>query len=31
MPVPIELDPNRIFVYTKNNVVTQIEGVGGGI
>lgn len=31
MPVPIEIDPKRIFVYTERGVVTQIEGVGGGI
>ena len=30
-PVPIELDPNLIYVYTEKDVVTQIEGVGGGI
>ena len=30
-PVPIELDPNLIYVYTEQGVVTQIEGVGGGI
>jgi hypothetical protein len=30
-PVPIELDRKRIYVYTKDDVVTQIEGVGGGI
>ena len=30
-PVPIELDPNLIYVYTEKEVVTQIEGVGGGI
>jgi len=30
-PVPIELDPKLIYVYTEKGVVTQIEGVGGGI
>jgi hypothetical protein len=30
-PVPIELNPKLIYVYTKQDVVTQIEGVGGGI
>lgn len=30
-PVPIELNRKRIYVYTKDDVVTQIEGVGGGI
>ncbi len=30
-PVPIELDPSLIYVYTEKEVVTQIEGVGGGI
>jgi ABC-type Fe3+-hydroxamate transport system substrate-binding protein len=30
-PVPIEIDPKRIYVYTEKDVVTQIEGVGGGI
>jgi hypothetical protein len=31
VPVPIEVDPSRIYVYTENDRVTQIEGVGGGI
>jgi hypothetical protein len=30
-PVPIELNPKLIYVYTENDAVTQIEGVGGGI
>jgi hypothetical protein len=30
-PVPITLDPKRIYVYTEKGAVTQIEGVGGGI
>lgn len=30
-PVPIELNPKLIYVYTEKGVVTQIEGVGGGI
>ena len=31
MPVPIDVDPTRIYVYTEKDVVTQIEGVGGGL
>jgi hypothetical protein len=31
VPVPIEVDPKRIYVYTEDDVVTEIEGVGGGI
>jgi hypothetical protein len=31
VPVPIEVDPKRIYVYTEDGVVTKIEGVGGGI
>jgi hypothetical protein len=31
LPVPIEVDPARIYVYTEKNVVTTIEGVGGGL
>ncbi|GAB3897498.1 hypothetical protein [Microbispora bryophytorum] len=30
-PVPIEIDPTRIYVYTAHGVVSQIEGVGGGL
>jgi hypothetical protein len=30
-PVPIDVDPNRIYVYTEDDIVTEIEGVGGGI
>ena len=30
-PVPIELNPKLIYVYTTNDAVTQIEGVGGGL
>ena len=30
-PVPIELNPKLIYVYTEKDVVTEIEGVGGGI
>jgi hypothetical protein len=30
-PVPIDLNPKLIYVYTEKDVVTQIEGVGGGI
>lgn len=31
MPVPIEVDPKLIYVYTEKGAVTEIEGVGGGI
>jgi hypothetical protein len=31
VPVPIDVDPKRIYVYTEHGVVTEIEGVGGGI
>jgi hypothetical protein len=31
LPVPIDVDPQRIYVYTENGAVTEIEGVGGGI
>jgi hypothetical protein len=30
-PVPTDVDPERIYVYTENGVVTEIEWVGGGI
>jgi hypothetical protein len=30
-PVPIEINPKLIYVYTEKGVVTTIEGVGGGI
>jgi len=30
-PVPIEINPKLIYVYTEQDKVTQIEGVGGGI
>jgi hypothetical protein len=30
-PVPIDLNPKLIYVYTEKGRVTQIEGVGGGI
>lgn len=30
-PVPIELNPKLIYVYTEQGRITQIEGVGGGI
>jgi len=30
-PVPIELNPKLIYVYTEKGRVVQIEGVGGGI
>ena len=29
--VPTDIDPKRIYVYTEDDVVTEIEGVGGGI
>lgn len=31
VPVPLDFDPARIFVYTEKDIVTQIEGVGGGL
>jgi hypothetical protein len=31
LPVPIDIDPKRIYVYIEGDVVTQIDGVGGGI
>jgi hypothetical protein len=31
VPVPIETDPSAIYVYTEDDVVTEIEGVGGGL
>jgi hypothetical protein len=31
VPVPIDVDPKLIYVYTERGVVSQIEGVGGGI
>lgn len=31
VPVPTDIDPARIYVYTEDGVVTEIEGVGGGI
>jgi hypothetical protein len=31
IPVPIDIDPKRIYVYTENGVVTLVEGVGGGL
>jgi hypothetical protein len=30
-PVPVEVNLKAIYVYTEDDVVTQIEGVGGGI
>jgi hypothetical protein len=30
-PVPIEVDPTRVYVFVERDVVTYIEGVGGGI
>ncbi|MEU8175443.1 hypothetical protein AB0C14_21395 [Microbispora hainanensis] len=31
LPVPIEIDLSRIYVYTAHGVVSEIEGVGGGL
>ncbi len=31
LPVPADVDPKRIYVYTEDGKVTEIEGVGGGI
>jgi hypothetical protein len=31
LAVPIDVDPKRIYVYTEDGAVTEIEGVGGGI
>ena len=31
LPVPIEIDPTRIYVYVEDDVVTEVEGVGGGL
>lgn len=31
VPVPLDFDPKRIYVYTEKGIVTQIEGVGGGL
>lgn len=30
-PVPMEIDPTRIYVYVEHGVVRYIEGVGGGL
>ena len=30
-PVPTDVDPERIYVYVEDGVVTEIEGVGGGL
>jgi hypothetical protein len=30
-PVPTDVDPKRIYVYVEDGVVTEIEGVGGGL
>ncbi|MFJ2034337.1 hypothetical protein [Streptosporangium sp. NPDC087985] len=30
-PVPIEIDPTKIYVYVAHGVVSYIEGVGGGL
>jgi hypothetical protein len=31
VPVPTDIDPTRIYVFTEDDVVTEIEGVGGGL
>ena len=31
LPVPTDIDPRRVYVFTKGGVVTEIEGVGGGL
>jgi hypothetical protein len=31
LPVPLDFNPRRIYVYTEKDVVTEIEGVGGGL
>ena len=31
VPVPLDFDPTRIYVYTEKGIVTEIEGVGGGL
>ena len=31
VPVPVKPDPTAVYVYTEDDVVTQIEGVGGGL
>jgi hypothetical protein len=31
LAVPTDIDLKRIYVYTEDGVVTEIEGVGGGI
>ena len=31
LPVSTDIDPTRIYVYTEDDVVTEIEGVGGGL
>jgi hypothetical protein len=31
VPVPLDFDPTRIYVYTEKDIVTEIEGVGGGL
>ena len=31
LPVPADVDPRRVYVYTEDGVVTEIEGVGGGL
>jgi hypothetical protein len=31
LPVPLDFDPKRIYVYTEKGIVTEIEGVGGGL
>jgi len=31
IPVPLDIDPARIYVYVENDEVTYVEGVGGGL
>lgn len=30
-PVPLEIDPTLVYVYTHDDVVDAVEGVGGGL
>ncbi|GAA2116833.1 hypothetical protein [Actinomadura alba] len=30
-PVPMEIDPTRIYVYVEHGAVRYVEGVGGGL
>ena len=31
LPVPVEIDPSRVYVFVERDTVTAIEGVGGGL